>query len=86
MKSKKASGGFHEDYDSFKGNRKRKLTPIKKQKSKNTQFFNEIEEFEKDEFDMDESDFDEDELKEFEDLEVIEDLDDIEDDDEDEGY
>lgn len=52
MKPKKSSGAFREDKDSLKGKRKPKLTPIKKQKSKKTQFLDEIEEFEGDEFDF----------------------------------
>ncbi len=49
MKTKKSSGDFRQDNDSFKGKRKLRLTPVKKQKSKRTQFFDEIDEFEDDE-------------------------------------
>ena len=45
MKPKKSSGDFREDNDTLKGKKKHKLTPIKKQKSKRTQFLDEIEEF-----------------------------------------
>lgn len=44
MKSKRTSGDFREDNDGFKGKKKHKLTPVKKQKSKRTQFLDEIEE------------------------------------------
>jgi len=50
MKPKKSSGDFREDNDDFKGRRKHKLTPIKKQKSKRTQFLDEIEDFDDDDF------------------------------------
>lgn len=74
MKSKKSSGAFREDNDSFKGKKKHKLTPVKKLKSKKTQFFDEIEEFEENDFEYREKNFD--------DLyEDIDDLDDPEDDD-----
>lgn len=56
MKSKKSSGAFREDNDSLKGNRKFKLTPIKKQKSKRTQFLDEIEDSEEDDPDLSEHD------------------------------
>jgi hypothetical protein len=97
MKSKKSSGGFRDDNDSFQGNRKKKLTPIKKQKSKKTQFFDAIEDFDDDLVfrDGDTEELYED-LEELEDLEAIddlekfddpEDLDDLEDiDDEEDDY
>jgi hypothetical protein len=50
MKAKKSSGEFRQDSDSFKGKRKHKLAPIKKQKSQKTQFFDQIEE--DDEYDL----------------------------------
>lgn len=56
MKSKKSSGAFREDNDSLKGGRKLKLTPIKKQKSKRTQFLDEIEDLEEDDFKLSEQD------------------------------
>ncbi len=52
MKPKKSSGALREDNDFLKGKKKHKLTPIKKQKSKRTQFLDEIEEFEDDKFDF----------------------------------
>lgn len=81
MKAKKASGGFREDNDSFKENRKRKLTPVKKQKSKKTQFFDAIEEedFEDSEFGLRDRETEElyEDIEDLEDLEVIDDLEDI---------
>lgn len=50
MKSKKPTGDSREGNEDFKGKRKPRLTPIKKQKSKRTQFLDEIEEFENEEF------------------------------------
>lgn len=47
MKSKKSSADF-QDNDAFKGRRKHKLSPVKKQKSQKTQFFDEIEDEELD--------------------------------------
>ncbi len=69
MKSKKSSGDFREDNDALKGNKKRKLTPIKKQKSKKTQFLDEIEEFEDEELNYKKDDFEDlfDDLEEEED-------------------
>jgi hypothetical protein len=88
MKAKKASGGFREDSDSFKGNRKRKLTPVKKQKSKKTQFFDAIEEdeFEDNEFGLRDREIEElyEDIEDLEDLEAIDDLEDIDLDDMDE--
>ena len=73
MKSKKSSGDFREENDSFKGNRKRKLTPVKKLKSKKTKFLDEIEEFDEDDFEFRDSDFEE----------LYEDIEELEDDDDD---
>jgi hypothetical protein len=68
MKSKK-SPDFREESDALKGKRKHKLAPIKKQKSKKTQFFDEIEEFEDEELDYKVEDLDD----------LYEDLDDFDD-------
>ena len=69
MKSKKSSGDFREDSDAARGKKKHKLTPIKKQKSKRTQFLDEIEEFDDEEFDFKSEDFED----LFEDLEDYDD-------------
>ena len=69
MKSKKSSGDFREDNDALKGNKKRRLTPIKKQKSKKTQFLDEIEEFEDEELNYKKDDFEDDFEDLFDDLE-----------------
>lgn len=73
MKQKKSSGVFREDNDDFKGKRKRKLAPVKKQKSKRTQFLDEINELDDEELIYKE--------EEFEDL-----FEDLEDDDEEEDF
>ncbi len=57
MKTKKSSGAYREDNDALKGKKKHKLTPIKKQKSKRTQFLDEIEDFEDDELNFKAEDF-----------------------------
>ncbi len=73
MKSKRRSGDYREDNEGFKGKKKHKLPPVKKQKSKRTQFLDEIE------------DLDDEDLRvkpeDFEDL-----FDDLEDYDEDDDY
>ncbi len=75
MKPKKASGAFREDNEFFKGKKKHRLTPIKKQKSKRTKFFDEIEDFEEDKLNLTEND-----LENFhDDLDDIDDFDDLED-------
>ncbi len=68
MKSKKSSGDFREESDATRGKKKHKLTPIKKQKSKRTQFLDEIEDFD-DELDFKSEDFED----LFEDLEDYDD-------------
>ncbi len=74
MKTKKSSGDFRQDNDSFKGKRKHKLTPVKKQKSKRTQFLDEIDEFEDVDLDFKAEDVDD----------LYDDLDDLDDFDEEE--
>jgi hypothetical protein len=61
MKSKKMSDAAKEDFSdaSFKGKKKHKLTPVKKQKSNRNQFFDELDEFDE------EPVFDEDDIEEF---------------------
>ena len=57
MKSKKVFGPSGEDFEdgSFKGKKKFKLPPVKKQKSNRNQFLDELEEFdEEDELIVDE--------------------------------
>jgi len=73
MKSKKSSGDFREDNDALKGKKKHKLTPIKKQKSKKTQFLDEIEDFDDEELNYKPEDFED----------LYEDLESYDDDDED---
>lgn len=73
MKPKKSSGDFREDSDSLKGKRKHKLTPIKKQKSKRTQFLDELDEFEDDDFNLREKDLED----------LFDDIDDYQDDEDD---
>jgi hypothetical protein len=50
MKSKKVFGAPGEDFEdaSFKGKKKFKLPPVKKQKSNRNQFLDELEEFDDD--------------------------------------
>ena len=69
MKSKKSSGDFREESDATRGKKKHKLTPIKKQKSKRTQFLDEIEDFDDEELDFKTEDFED----LFEDLEDYDD-------------
>jgi hypothetical protein len=70
MKSKKSSGDFQEN-DAFRGKRKHKLAPVKKQKSQKPQFLDEIEDFDDDVLDYKAEDLDD----------LYEDLDDFADED-----
>jgi len=72
MKSKKAFADF-QDNDAFKGRKKHKLAPVKKQKSQKTQFFDEIEDEELDYKADDPDDFYDDDLDDFIDEEDDED-------------
>lgn len=62
MKSKKMADASKEDFSdaSFKGKKKHKLIPVKKQKSNRNQFYDEL-----DEFDEEEPIYEDDDLEEF---------------------
>ncbi len=56
MKSKKMFGAPGDDFDSasYKGKKKHKLSPVKKQKSNRNQFLDELDEFDEDEIFLEE--------------------------------
>ena len=77
MKSKKMADASKENFGdaSFKGKKKHKLTPVKKQKSNRNQFYDELDEFDEEEPLIEDDDIEE-FIKEDFDLDVDEDLDD----------
>ncbi len=69
MKSKKMSDVYREDNEGLRGKKKRKLAPVKKQKSKRTQFLDEIEELDDEDLNFKPEDFEDlyDDLEDYDD-------------------